>query len=79
MAYEKKDMSGVLFSNKEKESEKHPDYTGTALVNGDELRLAAWVNTAASGMKYMSIKFSVPRERRELNETPADESDDILF
>ena len=57
--YEQKDNTGALFSNKEnKTTDKHPDYTGSVVVNGKEMRIAAWINKSKSGVSYMSLKFS---------------------
>lgn len=57
MAYQQKDNTGSLFKNDRKESDTHPDYKGTALLNGVEHWLDAWINTTNSGDKYMSLKF----------------------
>tara|TARA_Y100000310_G_scaffold311416_1_gene357666 strand:- start:113 stop:388 length:276 start_codon:yes stop_codon:yes gene_type:complete len=54
-----KDNSGVLFKE-EKKSEKHPDYKGNCLINGKQMYIAAWINTAESGKKYMSLSFTDP-------------------
>ena len=54
-----KDNSGVLFKE-EKKSEKHPDYKGNCLVNGQKMYISAWINTAESGKKYMSLSFTAP-------------------
>ena len=56
---ERKPNTGALFSNADnKKSDKHPDYTGSALVNGKMMSMAAWVNKAKStGKQYMSLKF----------------------
>ena len=55
-----KDNSGALFKEEEKKSEKHPDYKGNCLVNGQRMYIAAWINTAESGKKYMSLSFTAP-------------------
>ena len=36
---EQKDMTGVLFKNNSKETDKHPDYTGKATVDGKEYQM----------------------------------------
>lgn len=64
MAYEPKDMTGSLFRNDRKETDSHPDYKGSALLNGVEHWLDAWINTAKDGSKYMSLKFK-PKEARQ--------------
>jgi uncharacterized protein (DUF736 family) len=57
MAYEQKDMSGSLFKNDRKETDSHPDYKGSALINGVDHWLDAWINTSNAGVKYMSLKL----------------------
>ena len=66
---EQRNNSGVLFKNDRKESDRHPDYTGKALINGVELRLSAWIKTGAKG-KFMSLAFSEPRG--DAREKPVD-------
>jgi hypothetical protein len=63
LAYEMKDMTGSLFRNERKEADTHPDYKGSALINGVEHWLDAWINTAKDGGKYMSLKLK-PKEAR---------------
>ena len=57
MAYEPKDMSGSLFKNDRKEADTHPDYKGSALINGVDHWLDAWINEDRNGNKYMSLKL----------------------
>ena len=57
MAYEQRDNTGSLFKNEKKTQDNHPDYTGSAIVDGTPKRLAAWLKTAQSGKKYMSISI----------------------
>ena len=47
--------SGALFKNSRKETEKHPDYTGSLNVDGHDHRLSAWLKTDKNGNKFMSL------------------------
>ena len=46
---------GVLFKNKEKGSETHPDYTGSINFGGQDCFLNAWLKKSKSGETYMSL------------------------
>jgi uncharacterized protein (DUF736 family) len=59
MAYEPKDNTGVIFKNKNKTEEKHPDYTGSAVVDGVKKDLSAWVKKGEKG-KFLSIAIRDP-------------------
>jgi hypothetical protein len=85
MAYEKKDGQGSLFKNKRKETESHPDYTGSIMLSGVEHWLSAWINEGKDG-KYMKLAVgkpkeqrSAPREEPRAQNNPIDFSDDIPF
>jgi len=73
---EQKDNAGALFRNKKKESEKHPDYTGKATVNGVEVFISAWINESKDGTKYMALKFQEPKVA---GVPAATKSDDLPF
>lgn len=48
--------SGVLFKNKSKNTDKHPDYRGTYTDgHGNEFWLSAWIKESKSGEKFMSL------------------------
>jgi hypothetical protein len=53
---EQKEMCGVLFKNDRKEKDGHPDYKGSATVNGTALWLSAWIKSGERG-KFMSLSF----------------------
>lgn len=51
--------TGVLFANEKNGNPKAPDYSGSFEdANGEEKDLAAWVRTAKSGKKFLSVKVS---------------------
>lgn len=61
--YEQKDMTGSLFKNTDKQSDNHPDYNGSIMVDGKPFWLNAWLKTAKNGTKYMSLSLK-PKEKR---------------
>lgn len=64
--YEQKDGQGSLFKNKRKESDRHPDYNGSIVINGVEHWLSAWIKTPKSGgEKFMSLSIGKPKEARQ--------------
>lgn len=62
-----KELSGVLFKNDKKTTEKHPSYKGQALVNGVEYWMSAWINKNDKG-SYMSIQFEPKGQKRNRDE-----------
>ena len=67
MSYETRDNTGKLFKNEKKEKDTHPDYTGTALINGVEHFMDAWIKRSESGRNWMSFSFK-PKQKQA---TPA--------
>lgn len=56
--YEQREGQGTLFVNDKKGNEKAPDYSGTVLINGKEMRIAGWKKQAKSGSTFLSIQVS---------------------
>ena len=77
--YEHKDNSGSLFRNDRKEKDTQPDYKGSCMVNGVKMEMAAWIKESANGSKFMSFKFSEPREQAPQAKKPAEPEGDIPF
>jgi uncharacterized protein (DUF736 family) len=61
LAYDN-EKRGVLFRN-EKKSEKHPDYSGSATIEGVEYFMDAWLKESESGRKFMSFSFKAKQKR----------------
>ena len=75
---------GVLFRNDKKQTEKHPDYTGSWTdANGVEYWLNAWINTSKAGKNYMKVKLGNPKgevvQQAAPAQAPVTESEDIPF
>lgn len=56
MASEKRDNSGTLGVNRRKEKETHPSHNGSALIDGVEYWIDAWVKES-NGSRFFSLSF----------------------
>jgi len=65
MAYELKDMSGNVFVNANKSSEKHPSYKGAVKLLGKQYDLAIWVRRDRNDQTYWSFELSEPYRKPE--------------
>lgn len=81
MAYETKPNTGALFKNDKQGNDRRPDYTGTCNVEGENYRISAWINTAKSGAKYMSLNFQLDKQTQPARSesTGADYDEDVPF
>ena len=75
--------SGILSRDKKRKSDKHPEFTGSAEVDGVEYWLSAWVNESEHG-KYFKISFKPKDGQKAAGEhsqvrEPGDEDDDTPF
>lgn len=67
MAYQQNDNSGSIFVNDKKETEKHPDRTGTAMIDGKEYWVSGWLRKTQNGDPWLSLAF----KRKEGKGQPA--------
>lgn len=54
---------GTIFKNDRKEKDTHPDWRGTAMVNGALVEIAMWEKEGKRGTFY-SVSVSPARERQ---------------
>lgn len=71
------ELSGVLFRNENRKTDKHPEYNGSATINGDEYYMNAWVNETKAGKKYFKIKFDLKQPVESIGKDVED--DDLPF
>ena len=64
--YQQKDNSGALFKNDKKETDSHPDYKGSAMIDGSDYWVSGWINVSGAGTKYMKFSYS-PKEQVHSN------------
>lgn len=86
---ERKNNTAVIFKNNYKEKETQPDFKGEGVVNGEEVRIAMWVNTSKKGDKYFAATFekkeqqdgsgNVQKEQPKKAETKQEADDDLPF
>ncbi len=74
-----RDNAGILFKNNRKDSEKHPDYTGTVNANGVEFYLNAWIKQGPKA-KFMSLSLKPKEAHSKPTTTVAEDlNDEIPF
>ena len=73
MSYDN-NLTGALFKNDKKETEKHPDYKGSCEINGTEYWVSSWLNESKNGRKYLSLKFNA--KEGQSTPAPVDDFDD---
>lgn len=84
MAYERKPGDVAIFKNTRRQSDSHPEYTGTYLnENGEECDIALWVKEGKNGKFFAgNLKF-VPWKKKEQSAPQSQQSqpstDDVQF
>lgn len=56
---------GVLFKNREKKQDNHPDYKGSINVDGQDFWISAWLKESKKGEKFMSLSVSEKGEFKQ--------------
>jgi hypothetical protein len=69
---------GSLFKNSDKTEDQHADYRGEANIGGEPHWVNAWVRTAKSGIKYLSLSIKRKEPPKDAPQrTYANRRDDI--
>lgn len=67
---------GALWKNERRNSDKHPNLTGSAEINGVEYWVSAWTSKEGGKKPVVSLSFK-PKEERAESPAPAQASADF--
>lgn len=76
MAYEQRELSGSVFVNDDKQKETHPDFKGSALIDGKAYWVSGWKKKTGAGKTWLSLSFKAKdaapkaQEPDEFGDTP---------
>jgi hypothetical protein len=56
--------SGTLFKNDRRETDKHPEYTGSINVDGTDYWLSAWIKVSKDGSKKFFSLSVKPKDAK---------------
>ena len=76
--------TGILARNSRRESDRHPEYTGSINADGVEYWLSAWVNEGKpggklAGKKYFRLSLQPKEQARQASQGRQDFDDDVPF
>lgn len=84
-----KDNEGAIWKNEKRTTDRHPHFTGNAVINGVEYWVSAWKRDEDAKPNAPALKFSLrPKEQRTDSERSQDAqrpaggddfSDDVPF
>lgn len=73
---------GSIWKNDKKETDRHPDFTGSLNVEGVEYWVSAWKRKPDANPKAPALSFSVKPKEQQPQQAPAQQQgmdDDIPF
>ena len=64
---------GAIWGNAHKKKDTHPDFTGNAMVDGVEYKIAAWKRKPQDSAKAPSLTFKFEKAQIEMEIPDADD------
>jgi len=64
---------GAIWGNAHKKKDTHPDFTGNAIVDGVEYKIAAWKRKPQASAKAPSLTFKFEKTQIEMEMPDADD------
>jgi len=59
---------GAIWGNAHKKKDTHPDFTGNAMVDGVEYKIAAWKRKPQASAKAPSLTFKFEKAQIDIEE-----------
>ena len=76
MSYDKTNR-GTLGKNKNRKTDKHPEYSGQLDVEGDQYWLSAWIKTnKTTGEKFYALEVKRKQTKEDKVKAPPPQDDD---
>ena len=58
-------MTGSLFINKRKTTDRHPDRNGSCKIGDQEYWVSGWIKKTKAGDPWLSLSFTAKEEQQE--------------
>jgi hypothetical protein len=68
---EQRELSGALSRNTKRESDRQPEFRGSATIGGVANRISAWVKDGVADGKFFSLAFSPKDAQQGVQAKPA--------
>ncbi|NVN44403.1 hypothetical protein HW537_10890 [Asaia siamensis] len=67
---EQREGSGILLTNRQKRSDRSPDYTGTVTINGNPYEISGWNKTGRNGGAFITLSLRIPQPCQQRTQKP---------
>lgn len=67
---EQREKGGILFVNRQKQSDRSPDWTGTLTIGGCQYELAAWKRQGQRGGEFITLTAREPQHHKPPERRP---------
>ena len=67
---EQREGSGILLTNRQKRSDRSPDYTGTVTINGNPYEISGWAKAGRNGGAFITLSLRIPQPGQERTQKP---------
>jgi len=67
---EQREGSGILLTNRQKRSDRSPDYTGTVTINGNPYEISGWAKTGRNGGAFITLSLRIPQPGQARTQKP---------